>query len=75
MAKERGEERQQQQGQVGQNQEGQIQQGSTEQRSEGEGGAETVKSADSGARNTQGNLGTTQRDWSVKTPQEMGEDG
>jgi hypothetical protein len=36
---------------------------------------DTPRSADTGARNAQANTGATQRDWSGKSPQDMGEDG
>jgi hypothetical protein len=74
MANERSEERQEQQGQARQNQPGQMQQGATT-RGEQQSGGDTAKSADTGVRNSQGNLGTTQREWSGTSPQEMGEDG
>ena len=72
MANERGDERQEQQGQAAQQQ--QQQQGGTT-RDQPQSGADSAKSADTGARNTQGNLGTTQREWTGKSPQDMGEDG
>ena len=72
MANERGDERQEQQGQAGQLQ--QQQQGGTTRRQQ-QSGDDSAKSADTGVRNSQGNLGTTQREWTGKSPQDMGEDG
>jgi hypothetical protein len=39
------------------------------------GGSDVPRSADTGSRSRQGNLGTTQREWSGTSPQDMGEDG
>ena len=74
MANERGDEREEQQSQADQNQQGQMQQGGTT-RGQQQSGSDAAKSADTGVRNSQGNLGTTQREWSGTSPQEMGEDG